>query len=401
MEDVADSIPETIPTEETTPKSEKPDDYKSDVDFLSRNDDKEEAEDTRPSDQTEEELEEETEEKPKVVEKSEEDEKAPISAKDLVDRLNKTNPDFLRKNKDVRKAIYDSAQYNELFSHPDEATEVVENMRAMDRLAGQIMKGDAKALLYNIESTKKESLREFAKNFPMALYERDKGVFYDEIAAPVLSSALREAIEEGKRSGNDNLRKAANWISQHIFNQPEPPILRKNERDPEKERLQDELKNNTIAVYQTQKADLRSKVDDHIAELISQDAPKDASPKMREAFVREVMDELEDQLTSDNNHMNRMNALMDQWVDSKFNPGIRSRITSTYLNRVKLLLPTIKAKHREGYFPGNNVPKRTIKPIIPSGGSVRSSNGKVDPKNINWGKTSDLDILNGRVTLKK
>jgi hypothetical protein len=141
-------------------------------------------------------------------------------------------------------------------------------------------------------------------------------------------------------------------------------------------------------------------MDDHIATLVSSDLPKDASDKIKQAYTREVMDELEDMLTSDENHMRRMNALMDQWVESKFNPSIKNRLGLTYLNRVKLLLPGLKAKHRAGYF-GGTPAKKTVKQIIPIGGSVRTSSGKVDPKNINWGKTSDLDILNKKITLRK
>lgn len=400
MEDVADGVPETTVTEETVDK-ESPESYKSDVDFLSRNDDKEEEKtDETPSEQAESELKEEAE-KPEKVESEDEKEQPPLTAKELVDRLNKTNPDFLRKNKDVREAIYKSAQYSEMFSHPDEAKELIENAQAFDRLANKIMEGDARALLHNIEQTNKHSLRSFAKSFPLALYEQDKTVFYDEVATPIMASAIRDAIEEGKRSKNENLRKAAHWVSQYLFNQPEPPQIKGKERDPEKEQLQQELKSNTIAVYQSQKQEIRSQVDDYIASIAVKDLDKGVSEKLKSAFIRDVMDDIEDQLSNDQNHLRRMNALWDQFVDSKFNPTIGNRIRVTYANRAKLLLPTLVAKHKSGYFGNTEKKSSTIKPIVPAGGASKTSSSRVDPSKIDWRKTSDLDILNGRATLKK
>lgn len=395
MEDVLDNVAEVIPPEKTeeTPKP------LTDQEFIDK--DHDEGKET-PSEQAEEELKEEKVEE-KIEEKVEEDEElkaAPITAKALVSRIKEADPTFFKKNPEVRDAIFQASQYSELFSHPDEAKAVVENYQNFENLAQGILEGKADQLLHTIDTTNKSSVKLFAESFPKALYNLDKTTFYETLASPILTSALNEALASATKSGNENLKRSIAHISQFLFDSPTIPRKQQSPIDPEKIELQKKLQQTQIERYSDVKEEVQGVAYSDVVRDIAKDVPKDVNPKLRDAYVREVMDTLEGTLQNDQNHIRRMNNLWDSLVSSGFSNRGKKQLYDAWTSRAKLVLPGIITQVKPSYFT-NGAPKKVVtKEQIPQGGSGSTKSAKVSPGKIDWSKTSDLDILNKTPKLK-
>ena len=112
-----------------------------------------------------------------------------------------------------------------------------------------------------------------------------------------------------------------------------------------------------------------------------------------------ILKRVNEVLSSDERHMAAMRSMWEKAERSGFSAEWRNRIRNYYLSRAKAILPGIRAKakseatHKPGTAPRNQVPV---------GRSGSGSGGKVplSAKHIDYSKTSDMDILNGKVTRK-
>ncbi len=109
-----------------------------------------------------------------------------------------------------------------------------------------------------------------------------------------------------------------------------------------------------------------------------------------------------------------MTSLWKRAEAEGFNRESLSRIVSAYLERARPIIPTVRNKYKSIALKGKadvkedneGNPRKELK-IPSSGKSGRAphNEGKVnlravDTKKIDWNKTSDNDIFDGRVKLK-
>jgi hypothetical protein len=391
MEDVAVETPET---EVEVPDLKTQDDV---VKFLGRNEGK-----VNDIPEVKEKADEVEEVEEKVEEEVEPEQEGPLEAKDLVARIKAKDPAFFKTNPQVRDAIFKSAAYDKLYANPDEAREVLENFQAFEQLAGKIMQGDSGELLNSITRTNPESLKEFAKSFPLALYNQNKDVFYDQVAVPITRSMLKDALNEAARTENNNLKLSVQHLSQYLFGSPNIPEEQRTKEDPEKIKLKSELEQRNMFDYERNHKDTSTPVNNFMYADLLKTLPKDSPDGIKHAYAAEVIQTIHDTLMQDRDHMNRMDLLWKRYRESNYDPRIQKQIQDTFYNRAKILTPHVVAKVRPSYF-GKEV-KNTSKQQVPAGGNSVPGTFKgrtSDPKKIDWKRTKDIDILNGTATLRK
>jgi predicted HTH transcriptional regulator len=131
----------------------------------------------------------------------------------------------------------------------------------------------------------------------------------------------------------------------------------------------------------------------------------DLSEFMVKKLTDEIFARVDTEIKKDVRHMGNMNNLWKQAAAQGFTSEGKDRITNAYLSRAKLLIAKYRqqvlseAKVSAKIRPGN-VQKRQATRITPSSTSVSRIPGKIDGKKVNWDKTSERDMLDGKVSLK-
>lgn len=378
----------------------------SDIDFLASDDAKpteetpipeetpeeEEKEEFTEEETEETEEEEETEEKPE-----EEEEEVPEDSKALVDKLRTIDPQVFKKIPYLRNIIYTQKEYSKLFADPNEARQVYEDHQAFSELSSDILNGKATSLL-NAVGERNGALDRFAKNFLPALHAKNPDIFM-KVGIPLVNGFLRGSLKEAERTGNKNLALAVKFLSRELNGNTEVPE-EKVTADPEKEELKTKLAQKEQADNITYQSEVGHKCQYELNELIERSIRPDIKGMQREAIVERVTRATHQLLEQDENHIRIMNSLWKRARISGRDPQFKGRLFQTYINKAKEIVPTISTKVLAEFFP-KNIKSKTKAQFPASGGGGKSSEQKLTSKNVDYRKSSDRDILEGRAVIKK
>jgi len=125
----------------------------------------------------------------------------------------------------------------------------------------------------------------------------------------------------------------------------------------------------------------------------------------RKAIVKESLAELDERLGEDQQLNQTLRQLWRRATVGGFTKEHKEAILNAHLSRAKQLLPGIRNRMvaealGQKVAGTNNKKKRDI----PSGGRGavgQRGMGRINPRTIDWSKTSDEDILAGKVTTRK
>jgi len=127
----------------------------------------------------------------------------------------------------------------------------------------------------------------------------------------------------------------------------------------------------------------------------------------RRAIVKEALSELDDALAQDQQLGQTLRQLWRRATVGGFTQEHREAILNAHLSRAKQLLPGIRNRmvaEALGQKVKGNVNGKPQKRDLPIGGRGAAGGGRpgaLNPRAIDWGKTSDEDILAGKVTTRK
>lgn len=354
---------------------------------------------------------EESEEKPSK-EETEEVAKLDLRGKELVAKINKISPKLLKEAPELRGVIFRDHEYSKLFPTIDDAKEATGRLQTMAQFEQSLMSGDSNLVLSALSQTDPRSYEKFATQFLPTLFKGDKQT-YIKVTMPLVKNIIRSAIVDGQRMGGDfgkNLHNAGKVIAKHLFDSYEVPDDPTPTRNPEQDKFEQERSNFYQARYQefdtgTKITALRKFEGDVVESLKTYRLPT----FVKEALVTKIVKETNETLGKDANHVALMNSLWGRAKKSGLSETAKTQIISAYLGRVKTVMPGIRARLLREALTGKsgsaNTNKNPNNRFTPSKTNqdqrvVRTS-GKVDPRNIDFRKTSDMDILNDKVTLRK
>lgn len=213
---------------------------------------------------------------------------------------------------------------------------------------------------------------------------------------------FRAAKASAEQSGNKNLLFAVQHLSHFIFGDPNIPEDRQVDPNLMREKMQLEHEKRQLAegrVGEFQSAvNYQIKADAAGAILEGLD-PNNALPELvRNTIVEKVMFETARQLENDAALQRQMKTLWQQATPRGISRELAQKIHSVYLAKFNAVMPAIRSKIRSDAMPKKAVQRNRS---VPSSGAVpRREGDKVNPKDVDWSKTSTEDFLNGKVSAR-
>lgn len=381
----------------------------SDLSDLQETPEKKEAEETEEA--TEEVTEEVTEEEDaeeKVEEEPEPDENEEIAQGRLTFKeVSKEFPTLFKKFPALRHAFFKEQEYSKVFPTVEDAQEAHKKATDYAYLERDLLSGEPKQLFSAVAQTSPEAFGKLVSKVLPAIYEVDKDAFY-EMTEPILKNALQAAFREGNSSDTQdgkNLALAARYLNKFLFRSTEigdaQPVIREKTPDPERVKFEQERNQ-----FQEQRFhDFRENIVETIQKELSKLTINGLDPEnklnefVRKSIIKETIEQIGSVLEKDSRHLATMDSL---WKRARLN-GLtqehKARILQTYLGRVKEILPVIRSKVRSTAT-GETKVKTAIKRPTGTGTGTQSPQ-PLNPRKVDWNKTSDLDILNDNVKYRK
>jgi hypothetical protein len=354
-------------------------------------------------------------EKDKVAKAKEEPEQ-PLDRIPSIKALKESYPDIFKKFPHVRTAIAEHQQFKNVFASVVEAQEAAQTQTDFYSLSDALMeRGDFGTLLDEIERADKDAVPRLVKNVLPALLERNRDLYLDVTEQPI-KMFVKAAYDRARAENNQNLLNSAQYLWKFLTGRFEAPNVQEKV-DPNEQILNQRIQSFEINKFR----EARKGVDDDIgAQMFPIIAhtidPNQTVPEYtRNSLVNSILSEIDGIIANDEAHMNRVNRLWAQARRSSYARQHVSRITSTYLERAKQVLPKIAQKVREEHniqIESKKNPQREEREAQsghrpparpPSQGAPphQRTLRETNPRNIDWKKTSDEDVLGGKAYLKR
>lgn len=321
-------------------------------------------------------------------------------------------PDLFKKFPELKKSFFLAPQFLEVYPDVETAKEAATKATEFDALEGSLVgKGDPTLLLKTLSENNPKAFKQVVENLPSVLRTLDESA-YVALSTPIIEELLYFASKHGEKMGNKNLQLAAKHIANFVFtNGGEIPDVSK--------RLEGKAKEPSEA-----EKELKKERDDRanekfegavmsVADLLTVDINKIITNKLdgvtafeRKQIIKETRSELDRVLSGDKSFQATLRGLWKRASEANYSEESKSRVRRAWLDRARTLAPGIRNRLRrealdartnegseeEGTKKVSAGKKRTF-----DSGKGKSSGkqgaGVLDPKKIDWRKTTDLDIL--------
>lgn len=336
-------------------------------------------------------------------------------------------PNFFKDFPDMRHMLFREGEYSTLFPTVDDAKDASAKAGDFERFSELLTSGkqeDFGSFLKGISEAGDEQITSMAANFLPALYGQSQDLYY-RVTSPIAEAFIRNAHKAGVKNNNENLINAALQLANWAFEDTayatgekrSPPIVPAKEEGKKDEKYEQEKKD----FYASKFNDTRSFINTSAESRLTTEIKKGLDPARvfngftTAAMLKEIMAEVGQALESDASHMKTMNSLWKQATKAGFAGNWKDRILTTYLSRARAVMPAIRNKVRAKALEGQEqingdleqrAGKSAQRKEVGGSGSSGSRQGArssrpPDAKSIDWGKTSDMDLLNDKITLRK
>lgn len=342
-----------------------------------------------------------------------------IHARPTVRQITTKYPQFFKDFPDMRHMLFREGEYSKVFPTVEDARSAAENAQNFEQLSELVTSGKPEDFVQFVAEIKEaKGLDSMAANFLPALYKTDRDMYF-KVTSPIAESMVQNAYKAAVQAGNESLKNACLHIAQWAFGdtayatgeKKSPPLTVEKKQDPDLQRERTEFQRQK---YDDAQGYVQNNSRTRLTAEISRglDPNNALTPTMKNLLVKEIMNEIGSTLQADERHMAQMNSMWKQANKAGFAGDWKDRILSTYLSRARQMMPAIRTRIRDGALKTEQrkakgkeeVAERssTRREVQGSGQSNGKSNGRPPAASeIDWRKTSDMDILNDRPTLKK
>jgi hypothetical protein len=314
--------------------------------------------------------------------------------------IKKKYPKFFKEFPGMRHTLFRMKAMDRIFTSVDEAKSVAEKHDDLLLLESAVLSGDSEKVLAGLSNLNPEALDKFAENFLPSLYAGARPV-HDRITGNVLSTALRVAQQQARSQGNKNLYNAVGHLSQFLFGKAAPPEMARKQSSPELD-AQREARSFQDDVTSTGERLLRK-------ELTRGLDPQDVLPDfVKESIIDAAIQKIGAAMDKDEAHLGVINNLWARAQSAGFSKEAKAKLVAAWFGRAKALagptrrkLVTSAIEKQQGKGGKTNINRRRH---VRTGGKGTSERQGFRPKSareVDWSKTSDLDILTGKATARK
>ena len=319
--------PEETPTEDTEGEEDKGKDKKEEIKLVG---------------------EDEEEEKPQFDE-DDLDIVAPARRKEILKKYPNVFKDFPH----LEKAYYRDQEYNELFSTPSEAREMLQAARNLEQYSNRIQSGSTQEILKTVKDNNPDAFGKIVDNYLMSLKAVDDKAFF-HVVGNTIKSTVGAMVKEAQRSQNEPLLEAARLLHQFVMGNSEweAPTTFNQQKPVEETQQETQLQNERMQFFQervdTVQTDLQSRVDGVLKNTIDQniDPRNSMTGYVKKVAVSEVMDTVRKSIGTDSNFRRHLDRLWERAAEERFSKNSIEKIRSAYLSKAKTLLPDAIKKSR-------------------------------------------------------
>jgi hypothetical protein len=309
----------------------------------------------------------------------------------------------------LRHAFFREQEYSKVFPTVEDAQEAATRAQNYAFLEQDLLAGEPKNLLTSVAQASPEAFERIVSRLLPTVYEVNKDAFY-EMTEPIIKNALQAAYTDGSSAGTQdgkNLALAAQYIHRFLFRTAditnEKQTIREKQPDPERVKFEQERQQFQEARFIEFRSDIGKTAEAEVRKLIADglDPEKKLNDFTRKTITKEIIEQIGSVLGKDPRHLATMESLWTRARKNGLTQEHKARILQTYLGRVKEVLPTIRSKVRSealGIAKDKPVIKRPAGTVT---GNATQTPGTINPRKVDWNKTSDLDFLNDNVKMKK
>lgn len=331
--------------------------------------------------------------------------------------LKKEFPELFKKFPALRDVYYREQEFSQIFPTIEDAQSASTAADAYNNLSDKLLTGSSSELFNAVKSADQKAFDRLTESVLPTLYRMSPDAHWKAVS-PVMQNLVRGFFVEGEKRDNENIKNAAEYLADFIFGDVrfahQNPRNQRVEESEESKKLRSEREEFENQKYASFFSSVKSGLDNDM--MIAIDIKKIDPDKIFSEFIKDtimgkVRSEVDKQLASDKAHMRYMASLWEKAKNEGFNDSWKSRIQSAYLARAKSLIPSIRAKfvaEAQGSSAKNFSQKREAVERVSSrrepgagGRTSRESGSQINAKNVDWSKTSDMDLLNGKVTYKR
>lgn len=341
-----DAPPEEEPSDEEEPSSEEDTDDDEDEDT---DDDEDELS------ELEQELEGPTDDKLELV--------TPASRREILKKYPKLFQDFPY----LEKAYYREQQFTEMFPTIQDARDSAEKSRALDGYEQDLLKGDTTSVLTAMKTDNPQAFHRIVDNYLPNLAKVDQAA-YNHVLGNVTKHTIASMVQEGRRTGNEQLGQAALLLNQFVFGTSEfkPPTNLASDT-PQNNEHENAVRTREREFMQRQftttRNDLNTKVNNRIQSTIAShiDPKGTMTDYVKRNAIREATETLSNLINKDTRFKNLVDRLWDHVFDKNFDPSTVDKVQSAYFAKAKTLLPAVIKKARNDALKGMGIRVRKEK----------------------------------------
>lgn len=322
-------------------------------------------------------------------------------------------PDLFKKFPAIERSMYREQKYSELLPTIKDAETAVEKAQILDQYDKEIYGGSTETLLATVKDHDKEAFAKLVDNYLPVLFKVDQHSYYHTIGN-VIKHTIVSMVTASKEQNSEELSEAAAVLNNFIFGTTKfthPQNLSKEEANNEDKEKEDKIsqreKEFLEKQYSSAMTDLGDKVDNILKSTVDKaiDPNESMTDFVKKVATREVLENLEDLISTDTRFRSIYDRLWERAFQSDFNKESMDKIKSAYLSKAKTLLPLLIRKARNEALKGSRkgsddndsrdrkgplpVGKTRSSTTLASGKSNNDSGGKSIPKGM-----STLDFLN-------
>lgn len=335
-------------------------------------------------------------------------------------QLREAFPDIFKKFPVLRDIYYREQEFSQIFPTIEDAKEASSNASAFADLSSKVLNGDAGSLFSAIKEVDEKAVEKISETFLPSLYKISPDLHW-KATLPLLQNIVRGFHQEGQRRKDENIINAADYLSDFVFGDVKVArgerdlVPRKSEDSEEKKELDKEKAKFYVDRFDSFSNSIKSRADEDLKNYINEKGKIDPdnifSDFIKETIINKIYQEVDKQLVADKNHMKYMGSLWDKAKSNGFSDDWKSRILSAYLARAKSLVPAIRAKFISEAMGSSSRASEKRREVVEKtqsrrepgqgGRPGRERNGNVDARDVDWDRTSDLDLLNDNITYRR
>jgi len=317
-------------------------------------------------------------------------------------------PDLFKKFPYLEKAFYREQKYTEVLPTIQDAEEAIEARNQFRQFESELLGGKTENVLKQVKESDQNAFAKIVDDYLPSLARVDRTAF-NHVIASVAQNFATAMASEANNTNNENLMQAAHLLHQFIFgtSQPKPVgnFSKQEEKNPERDRLEQERSQFNQQRLDLATGDIQSKVENTIKATIDRhiDPKGQMTDYVKRVAIKDAMEDLSKLIDGDS----RFQVLKDKlWEKACMNNLSRREletIKATYLDKAKTYLPAVIKKSRSAALQGlgkriagdksdeSPLPVgRTATPRKQQSGNGQVSKGKENPSH---GK-STIDFFN-------